>query len=390
MTTATASVPMRTSPLRDPHDWHPLELIPFFQRWTPNWKRDLLYTFIWNSLLWAGFVVLSLVFANVTDWPRHLLRIFLIAHAIGFSIHGLFAIGELLLGPRIRKMGSVTSVIYYASIPTLGVFVGYTLSFALLDMPKAFDWLYSLPGSRSIATVSVVLSLFLLFISSARIRQREAEARLALETQRATEAERRSLEAQLRLLQAQIEPHFLYNTLGNAVSLIGPEPDKARLLLERLIDYLRATLSSSRAQACALATEFDSLKAYLELMQIRMGDRLRYRIDLPDALRQTVLPPMLLQPLVENAIQHGLEKKIEGGEVQVSATRDGDFLSLSVIDTGIGFDPSAVPRPGGGIGLANLRQRLTAIYGPAALMTLTDHRPSGVRVTLRLPLSLAP
>jgi sensor histidine kinase YesM len=146
-------------------------------------------------------------------------------------------------------------------------------------------------------------------------------------------------EARLRTLQAQIEPHFLYNTLANVVSLIGSEPDKARHMLERLIDFLRASLSASRAEQATLGAELDLAAAYLDLLAVRMGARLRWRIE---AQAQTAaalkIAPMLIQPLLENAIMHGLEPKVDGGEIVVRAScADGGALRIEVGDDGLGL-----------------------------------------------------
>ena len=136
---------------------------------------------------------------------------------------------------------------------------------------------------------------------------------------KAAELERGRVEAQLRLLQAQIEPHFLFNTLANLDALIATDPARARLMLGHLNDYLRATLAAARKERNSLEEEFALLRNYLEVLAIRMGARLKYELALPEALAALQVPPMLLQPLVENALKHGLEPKVEGGSVRVSA-----------------------------------------------------------------------
>jgi histidine kinase len=133
--------------------------------------------------------------------------------------------------------------------------------------------------------------------------------------------QRDAAEAQLKLLETQLEPHMLFNTLANLRVLIAADPQRAQAMLDHLIDYLRATLGGSRAVRHPVATDFDRLRDYLELMAVRMGARLRYQLDLPDDLRSAAIPPLLLQPLVENSIRHGLEPKVEGGTVTVRASR---------------------------------------------------------------------
>jgi signal transduction histidine kinase len=199
--------------------------------------------------------------------------------------------------------------------------------------------------------------------------------------QRTAELERGRIEAQLKLLQAQIEPHFLFNTLANLDALIATDPPRAREMLRCLNDYLRATLAAARRERSPLGEEFALLRSYLEVLAIRMGPRLKYELAMPPALAAVEIPPMLLQPLVENAVKHGLEPKLEGGTVTVGARLDGARLVLEVADTGIG-----APAGGGaGVGLANVRERLAAAFDGAARVTATGNAAGGYTVRLDLP-----
>jgi hypothetical protein len=218
-----------------------------------------------------------------------------------------------------------------------------------------------------------------------RIQQAHQEARLRAET-----IERQALQAQLRLLQAQIEPHMLFNTLANLQGLIALDPDRANIMLDQLIQYLRATLSASRSESTTLAEEFAAMEAYLGLMGVRMGERLAYRLELPPGLRGARVPPMLLQPLVENAIRHGLEPKIEGGEVCISAEECDGQLDILVADTGLGLSHAGTnASAGAGVGVATTRERLRVLYGERASIQLEPARPAGTLVRLSLPLESA-
>ncbi|HEU6456645.1 MAG TPA: histidine kinase, partial [Roseateles sp.] len=177
-----------------------------------------------------------------------------------------------------------------------------------------------------------------------RIKLERTEAKARAET-----IERQALQAQLRLLQAQIEPHMLFNTLANLQGLIAIDPQQASQMLDHLIQYLRATLSATRAETTTLAQEFEAAEAYLGLMAVRMGARLAYRCILPAELRSARLPAMLLQPLVENAIIHGLEPKIEGGTVTVEASARAGLLEICVCDTGLGLDDTQTASKGTGV-----------------------------------------
>jgi signal transduction histidine kinase len=220
-----------------------------------------------------------------------------------------------------------------------------------------------------------------------------AKGRLQTAQALAETAQRQATETRLKLLESQLEPHMLFNTLANLRALIALDPERAQAMLDRLIDFLRATLGASRAPLHPLSAEFSRLADYLALMQIRMGDRLRVELDLPDELAATPIPPLLLQPLVENAIKHGLEPKRGAGLIQVQALADGTELVLRVTDTGIGPQASAAAATAGTrFGLAQVRERLATLYGDGASLQLEPGPPNagGTVVTLRWPLVATP
>jgi hypothetical protein len=207
--------------------------------------------------------------------------------------------------------------------------------------------------------------------------------------EQAQTAQRLATENQLRLLESQLEPHMLFNTLANLRVLITLDPPRAQAMLDQLISFLRATLAASRAGEHALSDEFARIADYLALMQVRMGARLQVQLDLPDELRALPVPPLLLQPLVENSIRHGLEPKVAGGLLRVTARREGSALCLSVRDTGVGLAGSG-PRAdtaGSHFGLEQVRARVAALHGQAAALTLTAAADGdgGVLAEVRLP-----
>ena len=200
---------------------------------------------------------------------------------------------------------------------------------------------------------------------------------------RAEMIERQIAQARLKLLQAQIEPHFLFNTLANLDALIGIDPARARVMLGHLNDYLRATLASARNERNTLADEFKLLAGYLEVIAVRMGPRLAFALDLPEALEACELPPMLLQPLVENAVKHGLEPKIDGGRIEIAARAEGGSIVITIADTGTGLDGN--PSSGTHLGLANVRERIDAGYGGRAALEVGARPGGGVSVRLSIP-----
>ena len=203
------------------------------------------------------------------------------------------------------------------------------------------------------------------------------------------EAEKQVVRAQLMALQAQIEPHFLFNVLAHVDVLIARDPVGARRLLQHLIGFLRTSLSHARAEQCTLAQEFALLRAYLDIQALRFGNRLRFSLALDDAIANIVIPPMLIQPLVENAVVHGIEPAREGGEIALSARlvahHEGERLVLEVRDTGVGFGNDG--GKGTGLGLTHVRERLSRLFDGDARLTITETVPHGVTILVELPLA---
>ncbi|MBA3595540.1 MAG: histidine kinase [Polaromonas sp.] len=198
-----------------------------------------------------------------------------------------------------------------------------------------------------------------------------------------TEARQHASEARLKLLETQLEPHMLFNTLANLRALIATDPPRAQVMLDHMIAYLRATLGASLQATHSLQDEFERVRDYLELMAIRMGPRLSYTLDLPPELTQHPVPTLLLQPLVENCIKHGLEPKVEGGSISVSARVEGADIVLDVTDTGIGLSGAESGRTG--FGIAQVRERLASTHGAQSAIELVAVSAGGTRATARFP-----
>src|SRR5437762_4920513 len=203
----------------------------------------------------------------------------------------------------------------------------------------------------------------------------------AAELQRAALG-KQQLETQLCLLQAQIEPHFLFNTLSNVRRLCQSDAGAGRAMLGQLTRYLRAALPRMREHETTLAEEIDLVEAYLGLQKIRMGARLETSIEAPAPLLKARVPPMMLATLVENAIKHGIAPLAEGGAIRIKARASGGALTLSVADNGRGLTAAS----GSGVGLANIRARLAALYGERAALRLEANAPRGVTAIITLPL----
>lgn len=363
------------------HAFHPLEIFPVFRRIPYSAARDLAYTFIWNTMFGVAFYFVAALFSSRFPGVRVLGVSLLLANLIGYAIHGLYVLGAWSgLEARFTGRGFAGRTLYFALIPLVGVAAGYGAGSLVVDF-SVRGFIRHAPPLLTMLSVGLAISVVLSVIFFWRERSALAEAELARERERVERIERSAATANLRALQAQIEPHFLFNTLANVAGLIDPDPARAKGMLESFIRFLRASLQATRAEQTTLGEDGQLIAAYLDVLQVRMGERLRYRVEIPAPLAGFALPPMLLQPVVENAIRHGLEPKVEGGEVTVRACREGDQVAIAVADTGVGFGDTTR----GGTGLANLRERLKGLYGERASLQVAQNGPSGTVVTLRVP-----
>ncbi len=268
-------------------------------------------------------------------------------------------------------------------LPLAGILGGYFLGTLAADSWFGqSSWAgQALPQMMSSILITAVAGLVVTYFFYSKGKRAVLEATMA-------EAKALASESKLKLLQTQIEPHMLFNTLANLRVLIGTDPQAAVQMLDRMNDYLRATLNASRATMHPLQTEFDRLRDYLELMAVRMGPRLRFSLDLPRDVANIGVPTLLLQPLVENSIKHGLEPQVAGGSITVRASRTAGLLTLEVVDTGAGMKDSVSPKTEGGFGMVQVRERLATAYGSAAKLTTTANAPSGTHTTITLPITM--
>ncbi|EEF26572.1 conserved hypothetical protein [Ricinus communis] len=369
---------------------HPLELIPFFRRWPPSPGRDVLYSVIWSTLIGVALTACVALLSKEGTSVGHMGALILMSNLVGLIVHAGILASNYLLGGWPRRARGLPRLMFNMVLMAAAVLAGVLLGNAILNRGSS---LHLLKNSAVVIQCLVIAAFVALLMYMVR-RAAERRHAIAMEAARQKEFEAASArmlaEARLRALQAQIEPHFLYNTLANVVSLIGPRPAQAQHMLERFIDYLRASLAASRGDEATLGSEAALIAAYLDVLAVRMGDRLRYRIDVPDELRQFRIAPMLLQPVVENAIAHGLEPKVEGGEIVLTARVEGEHVHVRISDTGVGLNDAAPRKPGGGVGLSNLRERLASLYGSAAKVELLENQPCGMTVRLVLPLNVSP
>jgi len=342
----------------------------------------------------AGTVVVTTGTAWIASrlpWNMSFLEAAVLFNAFVFVT--LFAGLSAWFGYRRYSGKAFRMVVLSPLLALLGAFLGASIA-GLIKGVNPFDWLHDSATLRHIVTGALVLGFVytILVALIANLRNREYRALAAnLEAEaRQSELSRQLAESKLKLLQLQIEPHFLFNTLGSAQQLAEKAaPDAARLISD-LIRFLRATTPTLRDDATTIRQDALMVRAYLRIMQTRLGGRLNWTVTISESLEDAVIPPGMLITLVENAIKHGIEPQPEGGRIDVTATQewhaDGARVVLSVADTGIGLSgPPGV----NGIGLANIRERLALQHGARAALETDANHPRGFVARLVLPLGAA-
>jgi Histidine kinase len=349
------------------------------------WWLQLVWTFLFSAVVAVGFTIFGFwsfadgegAWRNWRGWAYWYGLNLVVSLSVGYTIHALFDLTAWLFkAERIRRWRGWRQAMYFTAVPITGLALGWPLGVWIVSFEQ--PWLVKSLGPNAIAA-SVLLGLLITAVFSLHFRTKEKQIL----------AERSATEAQLRLLQGQMEPHFMFNTLANVLALMDHDAPKARQMLEAFTEYLRSSLTHMRRDEGPLAAELELAENYLRLLKTRMEDRLHFRIEADAAARAQPLLPLLLQPLVENAVHHGLEPKVEGGTVTIAARLEGRLLVLEVGDDGLG--PDAPPRrtkggPGNsnGVALKNLRERLLARYGTEARLDVEAANP-GTRVRLVVP-----
>jgi len=315
--------------------------------------------------LFDFFTPLDLLLA----WGQHFAELALIA--------AVLLLVYTLLDEALRADAPGRTAVLLAALLATSVLAAFVFYRIVLDAP---------PPALLLASESLRFALPALLLAGVAEYQRRA-ARTAVALRDAEAASDRSgreeTERQLQLLQAQLEPHFLFNTLANVRRLYRTDPDAGTRAIDSLLTYLRAALPALRRETTRLSSELELVRAYLELFRLRMGRRLTYSIAADPSLLDAEFPPMLLVTLVENAIKHGIEPTRDGGHVTVSAQAQGTTLEVRVSDNGVGFGGAA--SSGTGLGLANIQRQLATRYGGEARLDLASSAPHGVMASIALP-----
>ena len=331
--------------------------------------RTLLYTAAFNTIIAVLLVVVG--------FGRPFLHTLLYSQCIGLTI----CMCVVLSLYAVRDRSAVLRGIAVLAAIAFGAVGGMAIAAVFIRIPgdalvtnSMFLW--------QVLGISILFGMIITYFFHSK-EKLSATRQLAQEEHiKRLSSEKLALEADLRRLQAQVEPHFLFNTLSNIVSLMDTDPARAKSMQMDLIRYLRTALGRSRDRDTTLGQEAELMRAYLDIFKIRMGERLHYSIEVPDRLKKLPLSPMLLQPLVENALLHGVEPKIEGGAIRICADEAGGIVTIEVSDTGNGL--AAHRRPG--VGLTNVAKRLEQLYGDKGRLVVRENRPCGVSVVVEMPM----
>jgi hypothetical protein len=310
---------------------------------------------------------------------RHLYPTFLMSLVMLFAV--MAAINRVR-GPGWRQNVAVAIAVLVPC--ALGVLAKMHVARYLYVKPGVVDnWYYHSAGAYFAWFFVRYAILGVLFAVLYMMYRRERERMQALQQTELDQSRLREQmdEAQLLALSAQIEPHFLFNTLANVRSLYQVEPAVGSRVLDNLVHYLGIALPRMREAVSTVGREAALVDAFLGVQQTRMGDRLHYSIDVPREIEDLPVPPMMVLTLVENAIKHGVGPMLTGGAIDIRAREEQGTLTIRVADTGRGFTKSL----GGGTGLANIRARLAALFGSAARLRLAINEPTGVVATIALP-----
>jgi sensor histidine kinase YesM len=342
-------------------------------------SKSLASVSVWRGLVWV--VLFDVGIAALVSTLLHSLFLdsFLISQFFGLSIYASFVVFDRFSEIRLATFW----------IPLLvGVLLGTLLQIMVWILPHhaslAEVWAVaraSLEGFTQGMLIALFFSVIILYFLITRSREIHDSHALQAARIKNLAHEKHMAETRLHLLQAQIEPHFLFNTLSHVQSLVDTDPPQGKKMLASLTRYLRSSLKRSRERDATLRQEIELIRDYLDIYKVRMGKRLTYTIDIPeDCLAQRFMP-MLLQPLVENAIQHGLEPAPAGGEIRLRAAHRDGVLQLQVMDNGLGLRHDTES----GFGLVNIRERLRSLYGDAARLRIEALAPTGVRAIIEVP-----
>jgi len=339
--------------------------------------KNTLKSFIITAFFNTG---IALVLTYMVLDKSLLVDVFFISQFIGLSICAFVSMAMKI--PAKKGFLWMTTGVLLGLV--LGILFGSLLSWAYMHQVRGMDTGYFVKDVLlDILVFGILFGGPIIYFFVSRERLQESENRIQEEKIKRLTLEKEAAMTSLRLLQAQIEPHFLFNTLANVIALFDQDRAKARQMLINLNHYLRISLMRTRQEMITLDKELELVRQYLELFKIRMGKRLAYEIQDHTEGMSIPFPPLIIQPLVENAIKYGIEPRVDGGTISIDCRAENKRLTIIVADTGKGIDQAPDKA---GIGINNVSQRLEAIYGKKACLVLKENFPRGLKACIEVPL----
>lgn len=331
-----------------------------------------------QSFLFTSFFCLIIAFLTYTLWQGFFYIHLLVSFGFGYSALTAAMLLHFFV-PQLNHLKSNAIALVFALLS------GTINASFWLNQYEQFPTIYSL---KPVIFLGIIFTGICFYFFHSREQQAMSENALEVAKRKQSDQEKALILSQLNQLQSQIEPHFLFNTLANVQALIELDPKKARIMLGKLTELLRATLTTNRSSLTNVEQEITLLSAYLDIQQIRLAERLTYRINNNISLHHDELlhlPPFLLQPLIENAIQHGIEPKNKGGEIIINFNVEQENLIIEIADSGIGLQENSKTK-GNGISLSNIQQRLTNLFDGKACLSIKENKQGGVSSLLLIPL----
>ncbi len=341
-------------------------------------KTHFLLTLVVNTII-TIVITVGLAFNDPQHWWEYLYNAFIFANCIGFSISGLVH----FFYPRCERMSVIPRIGVMVVLFVGGGIIGTEVAIGLLHV--FFGTTFSGLGHIRMLQFNLVLAVIFGSVAVLYFSLRDHAERLGAELKEKELNEERltrlKTKAELEALQTKVNPHFLFNTLNSIASLISENPKAAEETVEKLSDLFRHSLRHTEKNTVSLAEELDLIRTYLEIEKVRLGARLRYDVICDDRMREVEVPAMLIQPLVENSIKHGIAPAVDGGEILVEAKEINGMCVIKVLDSGRGFQENGEP---GGFGLRSIQERLRLLYGDEASLEIV--RNGHCEIVISLPL----
>jgi two-component system LytT family sensor kinase len=341
-------------------------------------KTGILLPLIVNTLI-TIVVTAGLSYNDPRRWVEYLFGSFVFSNCIGFSIYGLVR----YVGPRCDRFPIILRLGSMVGLFLLGGIVGTEVALGIFYI--ALGWTINLATHVRVLMFNLVLSVIFGSVSVLYFTLRERAQRLGMALKEKELSEERltrlKTKAELEALQTKVNPHFLFNTLNSIASLISENPKAAEETVEKLSELFRHSLRHTEKNTVTVAEEFDLIRTYLEIEKVRLGDRLQYEVKCEDRVRDAELPAMLIQPLVENSIKHGIAPKIGGGRILVEAKESNGTCVITVRDNGRGFQNAG---EASGFGLRSIQDRLRLLYGEKASLEIVQNGQSEIIITFPL------